>query len=110
MSQLSNANLLILAGIVLVIPGLVAIATKVSAPDGVKNLVHALISLLAGIGFDFCQSVISDDRAFDLRRALVLGLAAWVASSFAYVKAWKNSSSISMVSSMTESFGLSGKK
>lgn len=102
---LSTENLLIVGAIALVIPGLVTLLTKVDAPDGVKNLVHALLAALAGVGFDFTQALLSSDREFSLRSAAVLAMATWAASTFTYIKAWKNSSTNSALGARTQGFG-----
>lgn len=103
---LSTENVLILAGISLVIPGLVTVLTKYQASDGVKNLTHALVAALAGVGFDFTQAVLSDNRSFSLRSALVMAVMAWGASTFTYVKLWKNSMVNDVIADRTASFGV----
>lgn len=107
---LSTENLLILAGISLVIPGLVTVLTKYQSSDGVKNLMHALVAALAGVGFDFTQAVLDDNRAFSLRSALVMALMAWGASTFTYVKLWKNSGVNDALADRTASFGVGAER
>lgn len=103
---LTTENLLIIAAISLLIPGAVTLLTKVNASDGTKNLVHALVAALAGVGFNFCSAIYNNNSSFSLRNSLVLALVVWGGSTFSYLKAWKNSSTNAALGAATAGFGL----
>lgn len=100
MLDVSTLNLI--AG--LVIPLLVALVSKRVASSGVKGLLNALLSAIAGI----IVVGIDNNGAFEANAVLNAGIATFVTSISAYYGIWKPTGVAQGVRNATADFGVVG--
>lgn len=101
-------DLLAVIGMSLVLPLAVTVMTKLSAPAYVKNWVHALLAVVAGVAAEG-QGVVFSGEDWNWQKALVIAVVTWLMSTFAYNKVWKDSSVNNKLTLATAEVGVGGK-
>lgn len=86
----------------LAIPLLVGLLTKVNAADGLKAVLNALLSALAGVLAAFTQTGLAEP---DLKTVVVSVLSTWVVSVATYYGVWKPTGVAGTVAAKTPRFG-----
>ena len=88
----------------IVIPLIVGVLTKINASDGLKAVVNALLSALAGALATFTQTGLTSD--VDWKTLVISILSVWVVSVATYYGIWKPTGVAGTVNVKTGNFGI----
>jgi uncharacterized membrane protein YdcZ (DUF606 family) len=86
-----------------VIPAVTAVATKLSSNVKTKALVAAGLSVITGVACTYLTTPPRDTKQWE--QLIGYMLVAWIASSGAYVAAWKPSHAAAVLNEHTPAFG-----
>lgn len=101
-------DLLAVVAMSVVLPLAVTVLTKLSAPAYVKNWVHAVLAVVAGVGAEG-QGVVFNGEDWHWQKALFVAVVTWVMSTFAYNKVWKDSAVNNKLTLATAEIGVGAK-